>query len=887
MLRFLRSLLGLPSNRADFEDRMSEEMRFHIDSFIEDLVRSGLSPQEASRRARIEFGHIDSIKQDCRQARGLQLLDELSRNLRQSARLLSKTPAFTLTAILPLAFCLGANLAIFALLDGVLLRPLPFPDPGRLVLLYKTYPNAGVLRDGASPANLYERRGRIAAFSHIAISHPDAAIVGEPGATVREDILLVSTDFFSTLGVQPIFGRAFQEDEMTYETDRVAILTHDYWTRHFHSDPAAVGRQIRMDGQSRTIVGILPPGFTYLSSKAVIYTPYASAPNERGPAQRHSGRGGELIARLHPSTTIEAAQSQIDAFDASVAHEYAHAAMMAAAGYRTKIVNLHADHVASIRPTLLLLQTGVFFLLLIGSVNLVNLLLVRASARNKELAVRLALGAGRWHIVGEVITETAMLTSLGGLLSLFIAAGAIPLLAALGTEHLPFAHRITFDYHLASIAMLASVLTGFFAGVPVAWLSLRGSVGAALQGETRGGTAGHAAQRLRHGFMVAQIALAFVLLSAAGLLRLSLERVGALSLGFPSDHLLSGHISLPWPAYPQPQMRLTFTENLLTTIANQPGVHAAGIVSNLPLSGNNTQSGVNVVSRPLKPGELPRVPFAYSVGGSYFDAVRVPLLEGRLLDAADSRRPDRVCVVDEIFARHYWPSGGAIGERIFLGPVLKKDTDAFTIVGVVGRVKQTSLSETTSQGSVYLPYGHRADNNFYIVARTAHAPDTLNATLARIVRQIDPDLPINDVRSMETRITESLTSRRAPTLLAAVFAAASLLLASFGTYGVLSYAVSRRRREIGVRVALGAPPNAIRMQFLVLGLRLLLGGTCLGTAGAWAAGLAMQKLLYDLPPLYWPNLAAAASVMLVATLAACLIPSHRAARVSPIAALSG
>ncbi|MFN7935525.1 MAG: ABC transporter permease [Bryobacteraceae bacterium] len=887
MLRAIRSWLGIPPHRTEFEDHMSEELRFHIDAYVEDLVRSGLSREEATRRARLEFGHIDSVKQDCRQARGLQLLDELSRNLRQSARLLSKTPAFSLTAILPLAFCLGANLTIFALVDGILLRPMPFPDPNRLVLLFKTYPKVGVERDGASPANLYERLGRIPAFSHLAISHPDAAIVGEPGATVREEILLVSTGFFDTLGVQPALGRTFHEDEMTYETDRVAILTHDYWTEHYHADPAAVGRQIRIDGQSRTIVGVLPRGFAYLSSKARIYAPYASAPAERGVAQRHSGRGGELIARLHPTATIEAAQAQIDALDASVAHEYPQAAMMASAGYRTKIVSLHEDHVASIRPILLLLQTGVFFLLLIGSVNLVNLLLIRASARNKELAVRLALGASRWHIVGEVITETAMLTTFGGLLSLFIASSAIPLLSTLGTEHLPFSSRITFDSRLASIAMLVSVLTGILAGLPVAWLSLRGSVGAALQGETRGGTAGHAAQRLRHGFMVAQIALAFILLSAAGLLRLSLEKVGALSLGFPSDHLLSGHISLPWPSYTQAQGRLAFTENLLTAIQQQPGVHAAGIVTNVPLSGRNAQSGVSVVSRPLKPGELPRVPFAYSVGGGYFAAIRVPLLEGRLLDAADSRRQERVCVVDELFARHYWPSGGALGERIFLGSVLKKDSDAFTIVGVVGRVKQTDLSESTSQGSVYFPYGHRAENNFYVVARTTQAPETLAATLARNVREIDPDLPVSDVRSMDTRITESLTARRAPALLAAIFAAASLLLASFGTYGVLSYAVSRRRREIGVRVALGAQPTAIRMQFLFLGLRLLLGGTLLGIGGAWFAGVAMQKLLYDLPPLYWPNLAAAAIVMLVATLAACLIPSHRAACVSPVEALSG
>lgn len=886
MFSRIRSLFRILIRRNDFERGMSEELRFHIDEHIAELVRSGVSPAEASRRARLEFGSIDSVKEECRQAWGLQLFDELTRNLRQSARLLLKTPGFALAAIVPLAFCLGANIAIFAVVDGIVLRPLPFPDPDRLVLLYHSYLKAGIERASASPANYYERRGRLATLASLAVAQPDIAIVGETGSTELEDTLQVSTDFFDTLGVRPVMGRTFREEESTYQTDRVAILSHAYWTQRFRADPEAIGRQIRMDGVSRTIVGVLPPSFRYLSSGADIYTPYASEPSERAVARRHSGRGGEIIARLKPGVSIEAAQAEIDALDASTANEYPQASMIASAGFRTKIVHLHADQVASVRPTLLLLQAGVLLLLLIGAVNLVNLLLIRASARSKELAVRLALGASRLHVIGEVITETTVLTAFGGGLGLAIGAAGIRVLPAIGVDRLPMGAHIQFDVRLALLALLASLLIGIFVGLPVAWLSLRSHLNPTLQSEAWGSTAGRAAQGLRHGFIVAQVAMAFVLLSTAGLLGLSLERVARVSLGLPADHLLSGQISLPWKVYARMPERLAFIEKLQAELAGKAGVRAVGFATNLPLSGRKSESGVSIVNRPATTGEPGNVPNNYSVGGDYFAAMRIPLREGRWLNADDSRRPERVCVVDEIFAKRFWPSGGALGQRVYQGLRLRSPSDAFTIVGVVGSVKQAALSETKSQGSVYFPFGHRAESSFYVVLRTAQAPESVSATLRQSVRSIDAELPVNDLRSMENRIAQSLVGRRAPALLAGTFAAAALLLAAVGTFGVLSYAVSRRRREIAIRMALGAQTITIRRQFLWLGLRLLAAGTLLGFLGAWLAGVAMKRLLYDVPPLHPPVLAFAASVMLVATLTACLIPSHRAARISPAEALS-
>jgi predicted permease len=681
-------------------------------------------------------------------------------------------------------------------------------------------------------------------------------------------------------------GRAFTDAEMTYNTDRVAILTDSAWRRRFQADPKVLGRQIRLDGVERTVVGVLPPEFRFLSSEARIYVPFASSMEDRRAPRRHSANGAELIARLNRGATLDEAQSQIDALDAGIAHEYPQARMIADAGYRTKVASLHADHVASIRPTLLLMQAGVFFLLLIGAVNLVNLLLIRAGAHVKELAVRLAMGASRGHVVGEVMVETTLLTSLGGLLGLGVGAGGIQLLATLGAERLPLGARIAFDARLALVALITSIAIGIVVGLPIAWLNLQKHLGQALGSETRGGTSGRAEQRLRHGFIVAQISLAFVLLAGAGLLGLSLEKAAAASLGFPADHLLSGQVTLPYSSYPNVGQRLAFTQKLMEEVANTPGVLAAGIVTNVPLSGHNTKSAIAVKSHPIAPGTLPRVPYAVSVDGDYFSAMRLPLREGRFLTAADSRRKERTCVVDESFAHHYWPKGGALGQVVFLGSKPQSDAEGHTIVGVVGTAKQADVTEGRSEGAVYFPWAYRNERQIWIVARTSGAPESLGAALQQIVRKIDPELPVSDIRSMEMRISDSLMARRAPVLLAGIFAGVALLLAAMGTYGVLSYAVAQRRREIGVRMALGARPGQIHWQFFELGLRLLAGGTAVGALGAWMAGRAMQTLLFDVPSLHLPTLARAAGVIGLATFVACLLPSHRAAGISPVEALS-
>jgi len=590
-----------------------------------------------------------------------------------------------------------------------------------------------------------------------------------------------------------------------------------------------------------------------------------------------------MIARLKSGASMAEAQSQIDAHNSAVEEDNPEAKMMVEAGFRSLVRPLHAEHVRSIRPTLLLMQAGVFFLLLIGAVNLVNLLLIRASGRAKEMAIRRSMGASRAHVVRQVMIETVVLTFGGGLLGLVVGAWGIRLLEVLGADRLPLGAHIAFDGWLALIGLAAAVVLGIGIAVPIAWFNLSTHLAHALQSESRAGTISRAAQRLRHGFIVAQIALAFVLLAGAALLGLSLRKAMAVSPGFRPDHLLTGECTVSWDLQRE---RVGIVDRLLESIRQQPGIAATGTITNLPLSGDSGKTAVTPKGYVPPPGQSVHGHYSYAVHGEYFSAIGIDLREGRFLTSADSHRTERVCVVDEDLARRYWPNGGALGQKVALGDE-KDDAKFFTIVGVVGAVKQAALTEAQGQGAVYLPYASDRDEHasIFVVTRTSQRPEAFGETLRKLVHAAHPLLAVDNIRSMDTRIADSLITRRSPALLAGVFAAVALLLAAIGTYGVLSYAVAQRRREIGIRMALGAQRHQIRTQFLSLGLRLLAAGTILGLIGAWFAGKAMQSVLFGVPTLHFAALLVTALVMTAVSLVACFIPARRATLVDPVQAL--
>jgi len=417
--------------------------------------------------------------------------------------------------------------------------------------------------------------------------------------------------------------------------------------------------------------------------------------------------------------------------------------------------------------------------------------------------------------------------------------------------------------------------------MPIAWFNLRSHLANALQSESRTGTINRATQRLRHGFIVAQIALAFVLLAGAALLGLSLKKVMAVSPGFRPDHVLTGECTVSWDLQRE---RVGIVDRLLESIRQQPGIAATGTITSIPLSGDSGKTAVTPKGYVPPPGQSVHGHYSYAVHGEYFSALGIDLREGRFLTSADSHRAERVCVVDEDLARRYWPKGGALGQRIALGDE-KDDVQLFTVVGVVGAVKQAALTEAQGQGAVYLPYAYRDSASIFIVTRTSQRPEAFAETLRKLVRAAHPALAVDNIRSMDTRIADSLITRRSPALLAGIFAGVALLLAAIGTYGVLSYAVAQRRREIGIRMALGAQRHQIGTQFLSLGLRLLAAGTILGLIGAWLAGRAMQGVLFGVPALPILTLLGTAFVMTAVSLVACLVPARRATRVDPIVAL--
>jgi len=802
-------------------------------------------------------------------------------DLRYAFRQLRKSPGFTVTALATIAICLGANLAIFGIINSILLRPLPFPDADRLVTIYNTYPNAGVQNDGSSIANYYERRGNIPALSSLSIYMERSEVVGEPGSTEQIGVIRTSPEFFATLGVSLPLGRSFTEEESITQRN-VAILTDAFWRQRFNSDPKVLDREIRINGIPRKIVGVLPPTFRFLSSEARVFVSLKSNEEQRGSKARHSGGGGtHMIARLKPGATIAEAQAQIDAHNAEMEKDDPEAKMMAEAGFRSPVVSLHGDHVRSIRPTLLLLQAGVFFLLLIGAVNLVNLLLIRASGRAKEMAIRQSMGAGRRHVVTQVMTETVSLTFVGGVFGVMVGAWGIRLLEILGANRLPLGAHIAFDGWLASLGLVGSIVLGIVIAAPIAWFNLRSHLANALQSESRTGTASRAAQNLRHGFIVAQIALAFVLLAGAALLGMSLKKVMAVSPGLQPDHVLTGEFTMPWQR--DPNRRVVIADRLLELIRQQPGVTATGAITDMPLSGDSPKSAIAPKDYVPPAGQSVQGHYTYGVTGDYFSALGIPLREGRFLNSDDSHRPERVCVVDEDFARRYWPNGGALGQRLAEGSEAD-DTKLSTVVGVVGSVKQTDLTEPHGQGAVYLPF-YRENSYYFVITRTKQRPEAFAETLRRLVRAADPDLAIDNIRSMETRVADSLIARRSPALLAAIFAGVALLLASIGTYGVLSYAVAQRTREIGIRMAVGAQREQISAQFLKIGLRLLITGTIIGLIGAALSGRALRSLLFDVPPLHPATFAGTAAIMALVCLVACWLPARRASRTDPMEAL--
>ncbi|MFC1761129.1 ABC transporter permease [Planctomycetota bacterium] len=809
-------------------------------------------------------------------------------DIKYAFKQLLKTPGFTAVALVTLGLCIGANVVIFAMVDAFLLRPLPFPQADRLVTMYNYYPKTDVPRAASSIPNYYNRREGLDAFDSVSMIQHGTGIVGQSDSGQRVEILRVSPEFFETLGSRLLLGRAFTDEETTFQTHHVAILSHGQWQRYFQSDPKILGSQIRVNGFDKTVVGILPAGFRFLSSQAQVVLPLSSAPNRRTITYLHNNEC-ELIGRLKPGVTLAQAQAQIDAQNAVIEPDYPYAPLIQDTGFRAMVASLHKDHVAGVRSILLILQGASLFLFVIGAVNLMNLLLVRTHARSQELTIRRSLGASGLRIAGQLVTEIVALLTIGALSGLCLGSIGLHLLSWLGLEQLLPGAAVILGGRIVILTLAGALLVGTIIGLSLTGFALRGRSAFNLSSDTRSGTWSPAAQRWRQSFVIAQISLTFILLTGAGLLSVSLQKTMALSPGFQPEQTLTGHISLVHKNYLGHQARAAFAERICEKVRIQPGTQAVGLVSTLPLAGHQEgHENRNVVTVDKAPaGIRPTAPYIYAIVGDYFQALGIPLQQGRPFDAQASERDRQVCIVDETFAQRYWPENTAVGQSIYYGPTIETEQDPFTIVGIVASIKQTDLTEEQADGAIYFPMinAPMQVDSLYLTVRTRQVASTLGVTLQKVVRSIEPELPLFDLQPMERRIHHSLFSRRSPALLTGLFASTALILATIGTYGVLSYAVAQRRREIGVRMALGAVPQQIAGSFLSQGLRLLLIAIPLGLLGAYLTGRAMQNVLYQVQPTHIGILVGTAVIVSAVSCIACLLPAWRASRIEPMEAL--
>ena len=806
---------------------------------------------------------------------------ELQQDVRFAFRMLFKSPGFTLVVILTLGLRIGANSAIFSVIDAVLLRPLPYAQPDQLVKIWMHFTGIGLPKDQnwVSAPEFVDLRNLNRSFSHV------AAISGESfnlkaGATPeRVNGAAVSADFFSLLGVEPEGGRMFLPGEDEPGRENIVVLSHGLWTRRFGSDAGILGKPLIMNGRPFTVVGVAPASFEF-PARAELWTPLAFSKEDLGP-DRRGNHGLEVIARIRPGISFEQAQSDMEAVSRRMIEQNA--------GYpyerfqfRVIMNQLLDETVGDIRTALWILMASVGFVLLIACANVANLLLARASAREREMAIRTALGAGRARVIRQLLTESVVLALLGftaGVLLAHWGLGALLEIASVSFPRIAGAH---IDARVLLFTALIALGTGMLFGLAPALQASRVHPDALKEGG-RTATTGMAAQRLRRALVVAEIALSTMLLAGAGLLMKSFLRLQDVDPGFRPDGVLTLRISLPENRYPEPARIRGFIRELLERTARLPGVESVGGVSALPLSGSSSSGTTTVDSRSVPSDKATPEADWRVVTPGYFRAMGIRLIRGRFFDDRDTDGVAPVAIIDETMAKTYWPGEDPIGKRIHRGGT-RSTRPWSTIVGVVGHVRYRTL-EAQSRVQLYWPYAQDPVPYISLVVRTPLEPRSLAVEIQRKVLAIDPDQPISSVRTMQELLSDSVARRRFSMTLLALFAGVALLLAAVGIYGVISYTVTLRAHEIGIRVALGASRGGVLWLVLGQSLVLTVAGVFLGLAGSLLVSRVISGLLFNVRPTDPATFAIVAAFLAAVAALASLLPAGRASRVDPMVAL--
>jgi putative ABC transport system permease protein len=804
----------------------------------------------------------------------------LWQDLRYAVRLLLKRPSFTAIAVLTLALGIGANTAIFSVVNSVLLRPLAFRDPSRLIIVAEKSPYPTIT---TSYQNYSDWRDQSHSFESLEGTRGTALTLTGAGEPERLNARMATAPLFSLLGVEARLGRTFLPEEDRAGGPPVVLLSYGLWQRRFAGSPDVIGKSLTLDAQPYTVVGVLPAGFELLQPADLFlpFTPWAKTL----PDDRNWHPGIIVVGRLRPGVTREQARTEMVAITKRLEEQYPDFNT----GTSADVAGLQEQMVKNVRPALLMLLGAVSFVLLIACVNVANLLLSRAASRGREVAIRTAMGAGRGRVLRQLLTESVLLSFAGGALGLLMAWAALGPLLKLSAGSVPQVFTVGLDRWVLGFALGVSVLTGLFFGIVPALRTAKLDLRESLNEGSRGSTAGPGHHRIRGVLVVMEIALAMLLLVGSGLLLRSFSRLQEVPPGFQADHLLVADVPLSENAYAKPEQRFQFFDRLVERARTLPGVRAAGAASFLPVSGGGGLLHFNIAGRP------PKTPHDYTAAGYrtvtpiYLETLGVPLLQGRLISAGDTDKAPAVVVINATMAHTYFPGENPLGKRMQIGatPEPEKDVPTMEIVGVVGDVRQTL--DLDPEAEMYLPY-RQADQvlpvfQLSVVLRTAGDPLQETAALRNALSQIDPNQPLVKVRTMEENMAGTAAQPRFRTWLIGIFAALALALAGIGVYGVMSYTVTQRTGEIGIRVTLGAQPGDVFGIVVGEGLRLALLGVSCGLVAALALTRVLQSFLYGVSAYDPLTFVAVAFLLTLVGLAASFFPARRATRVDPIVAL--
>ncbi|MDQ3314271.1 MAG: ABC transporter permease [Verrucomicrobiota bacterium] len=868
------SLLHNTTHKQQIDRELTEEVSSYVEMLTEEKMKEGMNEQDARRAALVEVGGVEQVKEEVRASRMGSGVESFLMDFRYAMRSLLKKPGFTITAVIALALGIGANTAIFSVINGVLLRSLSYANPDKIVMIWERNVTGTRMQNVVSPGNFLDWQKQSTSFDHMAaVADQRVNLTGGTGEPEEIKVQLVSDGFFSALGVQPFTGRFFIPEENKVGNDLVIILSHQLWQNRFGANPAVVGQQVTISGRQRTVVGVMPPGFHFLDNQVKAWVPYPLDPAIDYRAT--TGRFLRVVGQLKPGVTVQQAQAELT----GIAKQLEQALPKFNTGWSVNVLPIHEQVVGEIRPILIVLLAAVAFVLLIACANVANLLLSRAAARQKELALRAALGAGRMRLVRQMLTESVLLALMGGVLGVLLAYWGIQLLIGFGPDNIPRLSEISIDLRVLAFTFGISLLTGVLFGMIPALQASRPDLNDALKEGSRGST-GARSRTLRNVFVVTEVALALVLLIGAGLMIRSFMQLQSVETGFNPENVLTMRAQLPKKKYAEPHQIVDFFKQAQDRIAAVPGVQAVGAISYLPLTGPAARDGFKIVGQPEPaPGQEPGVEVRV-ITPTYFQAMGIPLLKGRLLDERDGK-DSRVLLINETMAKKYFPNQDPVGKRI---EVTWGDGEIDEIVGVVGDIREGALNKEP-ETAIYWPHPREPYSGMALVVRTSGDATRFGTTVAKEIRALDPEQPVADVRTMKQVISKSIARPRFNTVLLSIFAGVALVLASVGLYGVMNHSATQRTHEVGIRMALGATRADIMRLVVGNGMLLTLIGIAIGVVASCGLTRVMQRFLFGVAPTDVLTFVAVSLLLIAVALVANYIPARKATRVNPVIAL--